>query len=284
MAWNLIDLIKASGNAATAGQSFRTNVKPFTGMDGKSMTSYRTTGIAFSGAIPALPGEVSPYNSGHVFSPITADITRGGNAFEIQSLAQSAWDVYLLPFSGTPVGMSASISSLSQTNSGESFDLGIQVIAPRAGTPIAGMNVTPSGAQPSEWGDPWSGNYVPTVSSSASGTTDLYLHVDYRPDLYFNPLLRNVNGFDQGWLFRMNNRNWTTSDLLFRAWYIEAGADSNNNNGRLVGNGPYPWVSYGPGNELNENTPIWWRWSSDGGSSWSAKQGPVAPNDTRQPA
>jgi hypothetical protein len=279
MAWNLVDLIKASGNAATAGQSFRTNVKPFTNMDGKSMTSYRVTGISFYGGIPALPVEVT-YNSGVVFN-VTADITRGTNAFEIQSLVQSAWDLYLLPVSGTPEGMSAAFSSFSQTNSGESFSLGIQVTAPRAGTPAPSMSIQAVGAQPSEWGDPWSGTYVPQVTSTGSGTSDLYLHVDYRPDPFFNPKLRNVNGFDQGWAFRINNRNWTTSDLLFRAWNVEAGADANNNNGRLIGNGPYSWVSYGLGNTLNENIPIWWRWSIDGGSSWSAKQGPVAPNDTR---
>jgi hypothetical protein len=280
---NLIGLIKASGGAGTTGQTFRNNVKPFINMDGKSMTSYLVTGISFSGGIPAGPGELDPpYSSGVVFN-VTADIIRGGNAFEIQSLVQSAWLLTLLSVSGESAGMGAGFSSFSQTDVGGKFELGMQITAPLAGNPAPSINVQPNFSMPVAYGDLWAGSYVPVVTSTASGNSVLELIVEYFPDPHFNLRVDNKNGFGQGWRFTISNRNWTTADLVFRAWSVEAGADANDNNGRLAGGGPWNWISYGSSHPDNVNVPIWWRWSQDGGISWSAKQGPVAPNDTRLP-
>ena len=278
MPWNLVDLIRASGGAGVVNQSFRGDVNPKSGvgMDGKDMVSYTITALDLYGGVPVGPGEVDPYNSGHVFN-VTGDIVRGTNAFEIQSLLQSAWALELELISGFLAGASVSFSSFSQTGDGASFSLGLQVTAPLDGTPIPSVGLAMIGSQPEAWDDPWYGNWVPAVGSSGGGgTSDLRMRVTYTPDAFFNPQYTNGAG---GWPFRINNRNYSLADISFRMWDNETAAINQTNDGRFMA--PWSIVSYGNNHSANVNTQAWWRWSSNGGLSWSAVQGPVAVTDTR---
>lgn len=282
MAWNLIELIKASGGAGSSGQTFRNNV---TGAgNGIKVSDYKITNVSWSG----YPNEGSSYNDNHTFS-ITATVTRNTQAYRIQRTASNAFTITLSYYSGGYGNGSYTLDSFSADGSpaGSSFSLNIRVRGPNntanataygqinytyrgdGGTPLSSV---PAG------GFEWAGNYSVIPNNTAVGSSQLSLRIDYDPDTAsFNPGFTTngsigVSGATGDYLINIANRGLLSSDLEVN-WYTTQSAASTNNtsSAEFIASGTsLAWSSYDIFTGTNQDVWYTWRASGAGLNSWSS--------------
>lgn len=270
MPLNLTELIKAAGNAGTAGQSFKSQV---TGAgDTVGMLSYRVTGLDLSGTFPVnsteLPGS---YPSGTNFAAMNLDLSGyGANAHHIRRPGVTGWSFDL---TGGGNGMSYVINSFTEATP-STFDLDITFYGAYSGS--FSINAAENFSIPTEWGDPWTWTFT-AQQGGTSGSDTLYFTISYDHDTAnFNPVLSS-NAYE----FDMNRRAYTASAVRYR-WFDNDTDATNNTNPVSEGNGAgYSTIqgtSYGNAHPWNVNTSVWLRWTDDltGATGWSAKIGPAS--------
>jgi hypothetical protein len=267
MPLNLTELIKAAGNAGTAGQSFKSQV---TGAaDTVGVLSYKIGGLTLAGTLPVdsteLPGA---YASGYTFSAIDLTITGyGANAHQIRRPGTTGFNIAL---TSAPSGAYIVTNSFTEVSASD-FDLSITIYGGFSGS--FSISAVQDFAIPSTWGDPWSWTYTAT-QGSPSGSDTMWLDFSYDHDTAnFNPTT-SVQSYD----FDMARRNYGAEDLQYR-WFDNSTDATNNTNWYLAGTGSGYAVtsgtSYGLGHPSNERTSVWMRWAPVGGS-WSSVVGPTS--------
>lgn len=270
MPLNLTELIKAAGNAGTAGQSFKSQV---TGAaEGFGMLAYRVTGLDINGTLPVdsteLPGA---YASGTTFAAVNLDLTGyGSKADQIRRPGVTGWSFEL---TGGTTGRSYTINSLTEATP-STFDMSITFYGSYSGS--FSINAAENFSIPTEWGDPWTWTFT-AQQGGTSGSDTLFFTISYDHDTAnFNPVLSS-NAYE----FDMNRRAYPASAVRYR-WFDNDTDATNNTNPVLEGNGSgYSTIqgtSYGNSHPSNVNTSVWLRWTADltGSSGWSAKIGPAS--------
>jgi hypothetical protein len=210
MARNLIDLIKASGQAAISGQNFGGNVA---GAEvGTKMTDYLITGVSFSGH--PVPGPT--YASPATFN-IVATFTRGAKAQFIQRNTANAWQFVQLGGNEADI----SITSFTANSGGASHDIALRVSVKQVGsqhavTPsVLHVGTAPQGTQPHPV------RWYAEISPGAATPVTIGLEAAYDPDsANFNTELSNM---DSPWSDLSFTRALYTAGDYEVEWHYGAG-------------------------------------------------------------
>ena len=272
----LQELIVASGNAGSSGQSFLGHV--LGAAAGVESDDYLITAVGFTGEPdPDAPGG---YPDNTLFN-VTATFTRAAQAYRIQRNTSAAWS---LPIAGG-AGATATVETFSAAGSpsGATHALGIRVRGAYGGSPTVGA----SGAQPAALepavpaSDPWPVRWTATVTGGGSGQSSLTISPSYAPDLGgFNPALAGAS-----WPLVVNNRGWNASAFEFE-WHSTSAFNSLVSSAAvfdLLSSALYPSSSLGllPG----ESITLYLRYRQVGAGSWTSfgGTGAVTYTDPRPP-
>jgi hypothetical protein len=207
----LRNLIWASGNAGTAGQSFRNHV--LGAASGARMSDY-VIGTMMTSGYPTDPWIALP--SVYTFSLDVVFTGSGPRVHHIQQNAAAAYTFWHENMAGGGATMPAvDVMGFTSYGGGSQHALSVRLTAPAAGS----INVVPLarllGPMP-PGDDEWPAEFEAAMSAGGSaGTFTFNLMMEYKPDIgQFNPWLHNGTG----WPMMQNLREWTSSDLDFRWW------------------------------------------------------------------
>jgi hypothetical protein len=268
---NLVELIKASGNAGIAGQSFKGNVTPtqaVSDMTGFSMSSYLLGTDGSVTGTPLLPNEWT-YPSGTTFTLVQNFASYGANFYRIRRNGVAPW---------YPMGtIEHTLNSATWDEVNDNVTLSVTCYGDYDPATAPGISAfTPY----------WQGYTSPNVPAgsgaeyvevkpavtggvSASGTDDRTLQLWFDPDIaQFNPTFTTAS-----WSLRIQRRAypaWTT----INEWEIHTTSGYNN----LLGTNTYVFTSYPQDNytvgyvryrlktEYNGGTPG--SWTNYGAVTW----------------
>lgn len=266
--WKLSELIRASGGAGSAGQTFASNV---TGAGANvSMQQYRITSMGFAGnGSPGTPAPPPAQYADNTTFNMRLDVVRGSQANQIQNQLSSAFTL-----SGAASGASYTLTNFSVVNNGAAFTFGVNVRGP-----IASYSASPSivynngqggGSQPPDQGVEWTGYFYLVVTSSGGGTTDMNLGISYTPNKFGSNFNDTVS---ETYPIRVENREYTASDFETRWWNYESDANANDVNSA---NASTSWWSYNQSNHSSSlygysGPRVWMRYRNvTANGSWSA--------------
>lgn len=207
----LRNLIRASGFAGIAGQSFRNHV--LGAASGAKMSDYRSGGISTSGE-PAPNGVTYNDNAG-----FTVTVSLGGSARWSYIKNVGAGKFSITP-SLSPDGF-AVVSPASTVNAADPSSASFSVRAPYNGTRTTSGSVWFTGyvqpARPATTGPEPAQFYGIVTSDPPTGTSNVSVQMGYWPDAVqdtFNPFMSVT------WPFTMNNRQYPTDTAQFQwEWY-----------------------------------------------------------------
>lgn len=216
MALNLTELIKAAGQAGIAGMSFKTNVVG--AADTVRMTDYKISAVAFSGEVPV--DDAGTYPNGTEFD-LVATFTRGDEAYRIQRNTASAWSV--TNWTGPAFSYTITNFSAGGAPTGATHSFRLTITVPPSGSYTVSPTVGMFGSDPGS-DDPWPMQWNTNYGGGSGGTALLHIATEYDPDnASFNPLVRNLDEFDNGWLdIPFARPNYAASDYEFE-WHTGAG-------------------------------------------------------------
>lgn len=231
---NLVELIKASGQAGTAGQSFKSQVTGASG-GGVSMTSYLLGSEGSVSGTPAPPGENSIYASGTTFTLGIGFSGYGSNFNQIRRNGTAPWS-----FTGTAAN---TINSVTWSESPGTATVSVTVYG------VYDSNTIPTLVNFNAWFTGYqspnepagsgaeSVSVTPTTTGGgmASGSDVSSIQFVYDPDTaLFNPSYTSTT-----WSFDLHRRayeSWTTR----YEWRIHPDANYNN----PIGTNSYSFTSY----------------------------------------
>lgn len=266
---NLVELIKASGQAGTAGQSFKSQVTGASG-GGVSMTSYLLGAEGSVSGTPAPAGENSIYASGTTFTLGIGFSGYGSNFNQIRRNGTAPWS-----FTGSAAN---TINSVTWSESPGTATVSVTVYGEYDANTIqtlTNFNAWFTGYQSPNEPAGAGGESVtvtPTIagSGSASGSDVRSIQFIYDPDTaLFNPSYTSTTwSFD---IYRRAYESWTTRN----EWEMHTDANYNN----VIGTNTYVFTSY-PGDSYtvgyarhrlkaayNGGTPG--SWTNYGAVSWA---------------
>lgn len=257
---SLRELIRASGNAGTAGQSFRNHV---TGaVTGARMSEYVMLSTAWSGSQPQPPGEIT--YAGTVDFGLTFTATANSRFVNIRNALQAAWSLYTLSGNGT-----ATVSWQGFSWSGLVLSATVRVTAPVAGT---GATITSSAAfvsgTPSA-GDPESVQFRVDASGGGGSTQDFTIRADWQPvPSLWEDLVTTA------WPVRWTQRAYGNADILVEWFHSASDRDAGTNrvgtgNTHIPGSVP-PYPSNASGTLPGESATMYARWAyATAPTSWT---------------
>ena len=258
---SLRELIRASGNAGTAGQSFRNHVSG--AVSGASMSEYVMLSTAWSGSPPQPPGEIT--YTGTVDFGLTFTATANSRFVNIRNALQAAWSLYTLSGNGTE-----SVSWQSFSWSGLVLSATVRVTAPVAGT---GATITSSAAfvsgAPSA-SDPESVRFHVDASGGGGGSTqDFTIRADWQPvPSLWEDLVTTA------WPVRWAQRAYGNTDILVEWFHSASDRDAGTNrvgtgNTHVPGSVP-PYPSDVNGTLPGESATMYARWAyATAPTSWT---------------
>jgi hypothetical protein len=228
MTRSLAKLIKASGGAGIAGQTFKGNVTPTQAvqdMTGFKMTDYRVTALGqATGWHPPTSMGDDPYGSSNnsaqfVDMPtLTFTVTRGAQAYRIQQVYPAGFTVSVAQDSGWgSAGVGGQLLSVTTPDSGGTLEMNFRIIPPYRGTFT--HSVTRVESSP----DNWYWQVQPTTTNEAGSFSVLRVFMLYNPDSAgFNPSLQVDDPYDTGSLIgvpvRVYDRVYVNANFEYR-WY-----------------------------------------------------------------
>lgn len=250
MSYSLRDLIRASGYAGVAGQSFRNHVSG--AGPGAAMSQYKCNGWSFSGE----PAPELTYSEGQAFT-IAVDFSQGTYAEWIKragsglitinpGLSPYGFDVYNQASTvvGAATGSSASFNVHAPYASGYSFDGSCWYTGYTAPT----VPATTGTEQITFYGE--------VFADAASGTDACSVQFSYVPDIGpFNPTLTHT------FPFTMNRRAASTNN----ADYLWEWRDADSGGGTLLYNGG---PTYTVNSDPQQTTTVYLRGRRQAGDAW----------------
>ncbi len=270
MALTLKQLIIASGNAGTSGQSFLNHV---TGAaSGTKMSDYVCSGITFTGEPVDDLG--SDYASNTLFN-IVATIARGSKFYHIQRNVVGAWS-FTIPGEATA---SATVDAFSAAGSptGATHNIDLRIRGKKNGSPTNTPTADQTGSPPADH-VPWAVTYNGTPGSlGGTGTTSLTINWQYTPDTgsfnsvkmgsWTGPFLNRGYDIDVDFDYEWRSADSGGGTLMSTARTFTLTGDT----GRLIYSGSDDGL-INNGSADNECT-IYFRWriktSSGGSGSWT---------------
>lgn len=292
MPFSLRNLIKASGFAGVAGQSFRNHVSGAVG--GTRMSDYIIPKFVLDTGSVSVP----PFTYGTT-ATLTLPFTlpnKGIRASAIQRRAVTQFGANRFPVNGNFGGSSVTITSLGTwSDDNKSGSLNLTVVAPFAGTPTlttsASFFTNGAGSTPSD--TPQRVRWQAKLSSTPAGTSSLEITTRYTPDIgpFNDTLFSSGSGPNDGFIISVTNRAYEVDDYEYE-WHSNSGySDLLSNSSFYIPTfgsaiytrggtytAPYDDASYG-GSVLT----AYLRWRSDSGSGWN-NVGAVTFTDPRTPA
>lgn len=276
---DLLQLIRCSGYAGTAGQSFRNNVAgPSSPLpSGTKMSDYIFNDWNWTGGIPSQPDSGVRYNSGAVFN-MTGSMSCNANAQYIirqgtnsgiitasYAIQAEGDNVQVTADSVSSTAMSASVLVTGQVNPGL-FPLGANSVSGLAHYWINGAD---SDTQPAD-NNPCTAHFhaAPVATAPDGGYLDMSWQMQIL-NINTNSGLFNSDPTPFTCTARVNNRGLSASDFTFY-WYTDSGYSS------LYGTGPDQFwdESFVP-----EDFSLWLAYTFQGGSQ--IQHGQVTFHDQR---